>query len=74
MAVLDALDEIRRETGAALSTIALSWLMAQPTIVAALASATSLEQLRELTAAMELHLASEQMDRLDRASSEVVPA
>jgi aryl-alcohol dehydrogenase-like predicted oxidoreductase len=69
MVVLDALDEISNETGAALATIALSWLMAQPTVAAALASATSLDQLAELTAAMSLRLTPEQIDRLDRSGA-----
>ena len=74
MRVLDALDEISRETGAALATISLAWLIAQPTIVAPIASATSVEQLKELTAAMELRLSDDQLMRLDRASAKIEPA
>jgi aryl-alcohol dehydrogenase-like predicted oxidoreductase len=72
--VLEALDEIARETGAGLATIALAWTMAQPGITAALASATSVEQLKQLTAALELKLTSEQIARLDEASAEREPA
>lgn len=72
--ILAALDETSRETGAALATVALAWLMAQPTIVAPLASATSLGQLKELTAAMDLELSSEQISRLDDASTATEPA
>lgn len=72
--VLDALDEIAGETGAALATISLAWLMAQPTIVAPIASATSVDQLKELTAAMELKLSDDQLARLDEASAETEPA
>ena len=50
--VLAALDEIAAETGAALATVALAWTMAQPGITAPIASATSVEQLKELIAAM----------------------
>jgi aryl-alcohol dehydrogenase-like predicted oxidoreductase len=74
MRVLDALDEIAAETGAALATVAIAWTMAQPGITAALASATSLDQLGELTAAMQLRLTPEQIGRLDAASAEAVPA
>lgn len=74
MRVLAALDEIAAETGAALATIALAWLMAQPAVTAALASATSLDQLDELTAAMHLTLTLDQLARLDAASAEAVPA
>ena len=69
MEVLAALDEVAAETGAALATVTLAWTMAQPTIAAALASATSLEQLAELTAALELTLTPEQLARLDAASA-----
>ena len=72
--VLAALDEIAAETGAALATIAIAWTVAQPGITAALASATSREQLKDLTAAMEFRLTGDQIARLDEASAEVVPA
>ncbi len=68
--VLDELDTIAAETGAALATIALAWLMAQPAVTAPIASATSVAQLAELTAAMHLTLTAEQMARLDAASAE----
>ena len=51
-----------------------AWLMAQPTIVAPIASATSVDQLRELTAAMELKLSADQLALLDEASAETEPA
>jgi aryl-alcohol dehydrogenase-like predicted oxidoreductase len=74
MRVLEALDEIAAETGAALATISLAWLMAQPAVTAPIASATSVEQLNELTAAMHLTLTLDQIARLDAASAEVEPA
>jgi len=72
--VLEALDAVADETGAALATISLAWLMAQPTIVAPIASATSVDQLKQLTAAMELKLTQEQLQRLHEASAETEPA
>lgn len=74
MRVLETLDEIAAETGTALATVALAWTMSQPGITAALASATSLDQLHELTAAMHLNLSPGQIGRLDAASAESVPA
>jgi aryl-alcohol dehydrogenase-like predicted oxidoreductase len=74
MRVLEALDEVAAEAGAALATIALAWLMAQPTIVAPIASATSVDQLQQLTAAMDLKLSSDQIARLDEARAETEPA
>ena len=70
MRVLHALDEVAAETGAPLATIALAWTIAQPGIAAGLASATSVEQLAELTAAMQLSLSAVQIARLDAASAE----
>jgi aryl-alcohol dehydrogenase-like predicted oxidoreductase len=72
--VLKELDAIAAETGAALGTIALAWLMAQPAVTAPIASATSLDQLKELTAALHLTLTLEQIARLDAASAEAIPA
>jgi len=71
--VLEALDAVSAETDQPLATIALAWTMAQPGISAALASATSVEQLGELTAAMGLDLTSDQLARLDGASAELEP-
>ena len=69
MRVLEALAQVSAETGAALATIALAWTSAQPGIATSLASATSVEQLAELTASMHLKLTAEQMALLDEASS-----
>jgi len=74
MRVLEALDEVAGETGAALATIALAWLMAQPAVTAPIASATSLDQLTQLTAAMDMTLTIDQIARLDAASAETEPA
>jgi aryl-alcohol dehydrogenase-like predicted oxidoreductase len=67
--LLAALDEVAAETGAALASVALAWTMAQPTITAPIASATSLEQVDELIAAMSLELTAGQLERLSEASS-----
>ena len=72
--VLAALDDIARETGAPLAAIALAWTNAQPGITATLASATKLEQLKQLIASMHLTLTQDQIARLNEASAEAVPA
>ena len=69
MRVLDALDEIAAETGAALATVTLAWTMAQPAVTAPIASATSVPQLSELVAALQLDLTPQQIARLDAASA-----
>jgi aryl-alcohol dehydrogenase-like predicted oxidoreductase len=67
--VLEALDDIAAETGAAPATVALTWTMAQPAITAPIASATSVPQAAEMIAAMELDLTPQQIARLDAASA-----
>ena len=67
--VLGALDEVAAETGAAVASVALAWLKAQPTIAAPIASATSEKQAEELVAALTLDLSPAQLDRLSEASS-----
>jgi aryl-alcohol dehydrogenase-like predicted oxidoreductase len=69
MRVLAALDDVAAETGAALATVALAWTMAQPGITAPIASATSLDQARELVAALTLELTPGQIERLNEASA-----
>jgi aryl-alcohol dehydrogenase-like predicted oxidoreductase len=69
MRVLAALDEVAAETGAALATVTLAWTMAKPTITAAIASATSMPQLAELLASLQLQLTPDQIARLDAASA-----
>ncbi|URW75466.1 aldo/keto reductase [Sphingomonas donggukensis] len=68
-AVLAAMDAVAAETGATLAQIALAWLMAQPGVTAPIASATSVEQLRELTGAWDVTLSKDQLDRLTSAGA-----
>jgi len=68
MRVLEALDRVAAETGASLATIALAWTNAQPGVTSTLASATSVDQLKQSIAAMHLHLTPEQLALLDEAS------
>ena len=72
--VLAAMDRINAETGAPLAAIALAWTSAQAGVVSTLASATSLAQLSELTAALHLRLTREQIRLLGDASAEAVAA
>jgi aryl-alcohol dehydrogenase-like predicted oxidoreductase len=69
MKILKALDELSAETGAAQATIALAWLLAQPTILAPIASATSTDQLQALLAAPNLTLTEAQLQTLTQASA-----
>lgn len=69
MRILKALDEVSRESGAKQATVALAWLLAQPTVTAPIASATNTEQLEDLFAAVELGLTEEQVKKLNEASA-----
>jgi aryl-alcohol dehydrogenase-like predicted oxidoreductase len=63
-AVIDALDEVAATHGSSLAAVALAWLLAQPTVLAPIASATSTEQLAELLPASELELSPAELERL----------
>jgi aryl-alcohol dehydrogenase-like predicted oxidoreductase len=69
IAILHALDEIAAQYHCSDATIALSWLIQRPGVTAPIASATSIEQLRELIDAAALNLNSEAIHLLDRASA-----
>ena len=66
-AVLAAMDCIAAETGATLSQIALAWVAAQPGVTAPIASATSVAQLDELMASLDLQLGEEHLATLGAA-------
>lgn len=66
--ILAALDQASARTGQPVSRIAIAWVMAQPGVTAPIASASTLEQLRELVAAAQLRLDGETLALLDAAS------
>ncbi|MBP6362263.1 MAG: aldo/keto reductase [Novosphingobium sp.] len=65
--MLEALDAVVRETGASHAQVALAWLRVQPGVGAPIASATSVEQVRELCESASLKLTDEQLNRLTLA-------
>lgn len=67
-AVLDALDEIATAHDTAVAAVALAWLLAQPTVLAPIASATSAQQLAELMACVDLQLTADELMRLGAVS------
>lgn len=71
LGVLAALDEVAGEHHSNAARVALAWLIAQPGITSAIASATRVEHLADLTGAAELTLDAESMEKLDRASAPV---
>ena len=67
--ILAALDAVAKAKDADMSTVSLAWLMAQPSVAAPIASATSMEQLGALTKAAELVLSQEELQALTAASA-----
>jgi aryl-alcohol dehydrogenase-like predicted oxidoreductase len=68
-AILDAVEGVAREVGATPGQVALAWILARPAITAPIASATSVEQTRELLGAADLHLGADALATLDAASA-----
>jgi len=68
-AVLQAVDEVARARNATAAQVALAWLIARPGMTAPIASATSVEQVRELLGATELTLDADAIVALDSAAA-----
>jgi aryl-alcohol dehydrogenase-like predicted oxidoreductase len=69
IAVLEALDAVAAAHDAEVATVALVWLLAQPTVISPIASARNVEQLGPLLAVPGLRLSREEIARLAAASS-----
>ncbi len=67
--VLDQLEHVAKAHNATLSQVALAWILARPGITAPIASATSVEQVHELLAAVALKLTGEEIMSLDQVSA-----
>jgi aryl-alcohol dehydrogenase-like predicted oxidoreductase len=66
--VVDAIDEITKETGKTVAQIALNWLLQRPTVSTLVIGARNEEQLRANLGALGWKLTPEQIARLDAAS------
>jgi aryl-alcohol dehydrogenase-like predicted oxidoreductase len=66
--VVDALDEVAKETGKTVPQIALNWLLQRPTVSTVIFGARNEEQLKQNLGAVGWNLTAEQIDKLDRAS------
>jgi aryl-alcohol dehydrogenase-like predicted oxidoreductase len=67
--ILAALDHVSQRHGATLAAVALAWLIARPSVTAPIASATSLEQVQSLVAAVHLKLDPADIQALNDASA-----
>jgi aryl-alcohol dehydrogenase-like predicted oxidoreductase len=68
LGVLGAVETVAAEAAATPAQVALAWLAAQPAVAAPIASATTVDQVRELIGALRLTLTPDQLARLDAAS------
>lgn len=68
--ILSALDAVADRKNATPAQVALAWLMARPGLTAPIASATSVEQLKDIVAATRLSLDESNIEELDRASAQ----
>ncbi len=69
-AVLEALDEIAAAHKTTVAAVALAWLLAQPQIVAPIASARTTGQLEQILPAATLKPSAAELDRLSAATQE----
>lgn len=68
--VLEALDSVARNHDATPAQVSLAWVMAQPSIAAAIASATTVEQLTDIAKSAELTLSKTELESLRGASEQ----
>jgi aryl-alcohol dehydrogenase-like predicted oxidoreductase len=52
--MLEKLDQIAKDKNCSVAAVSLAWLRAQPTVAAPIASATKLEQIKEIMPVIEL--------------------
>ena len=69
MRILDALDQVSQRHGTQPAVVALAWLIAREGVTAPIASATSVDQLKNFSAAAELQLGEGDRTLLDQASA-----
>ena len=67
--VLAAVEKVAAAAGATAAQVSLAWLAQRPGITAPIASATSVTQLKELVAGVELRLDADATAALDQASA-----
>lgn len=67
--VVDALDEVAKETGKSVPQIALNWLLQRPSVSSVVIGARNEEQLKANLGAVGWSLAPQQVARLDEASA-----
>ncbi len=69
VALLSVLDDVAAAHETTVAAVSLAWLLAQPTVIAPIASARTLDQLNELLPFTALQLDAAELDRLTAASA-----
>jgi aryl-alcohol dehydrogenase-like predicted oxidoreductase len=67
--VVDAIEEVAKETSKTVPQIALNWLLQRPTVANVIMGARNEEQLRQNLGAVGWNLTKEQVAKLDAASA-----
>jgi aryl-alcohol dehydrogenase-like predicted oxidoreductase len=71
--VVDALDEVARETGKTVPQVALNWLLQRPTVSTVIIGARNEQQLKDNLGTVGWNLTPEQVKKLDQASAVPMP-
>src|ERR1700710_2635306 len=67
--VVEAIDEVAKETGKTVPQIALNWVLRRPTVSTVIIGARNEEQLKQNLGAIDWKLTAEQIAKLDAAST-----
>lgn len=71
--VVDAVEEVARETGKTIPQVALNWLLQRPTVSSIIIGARNEEQLRQNLDAVDWTPTTDQLAKLDEASAVTTP-
>ena len=68
-AVVDALDEVAKQTDKTVPQVAINWLLQRPTVATVIIGARNADQLRQNLGAVDWSLTADQLAQLDAASN-----
>ncbi len=71
--VVDALDEVAKETGKTVPQVAINWLLQRPTVSTVVIGARNEQQLKDNLGSVGWNLTAEQVKKLDNASAVIMP-
>ncbi|MBL8782727.1 MAG: aldo/keto reductase [Alphaproteobacteria bacterium] len=71
--VVDALDQVAKETGKTVPQVALNWLLQRPTVATVVIGARNEQQLTDNLGAVGWNLTTDQVKTLDQASAVTLP-